>query len=88
MVGGRGVGLIPWPPHPQHPKPHRATIFNVYTELECRRRGVARRLVQVMIEWCRQQGYPWVQLHASDDGRPLYESMGFAPTTEMRPALD
>jgi hypothetical protein len=23
-------------------------------------------------------------LHASDEGRPLYESMGFEPTNEMR----
>jgi hypothetical protein len=30
------------------------------------------------------QGYDRVLLHASDAGRPLYESLGFVPTNEMR----
>jgi len=37
-----------------------------------------------MLEWCREAGYKNVSLHASDEGRPLYESMGFVPTNEMR----
>jgi hypothetical protein len=37
-----------------------------------------------MIEWCRKQGLAMVYLHASQDGRSLYESLGFEPTTEMR----
>jgi hypothetical protein len=37
-----------------------------------------------MVAWCRAQGYAGVSLHATDEGRPLYESMGFAPTNEMR----
>lgn len=87
VVAGGGVGILPWPPHPHDPKPCRATIFNVYTEPEYRRRGIARRLMGVMIEWCRQAGFAVVNLHASDDGRPLYLAMGFEPTTELRLAL-
>jgi len=37
-----------------------------------------------MIEWCRKEGFVNVQLHASDQGRPLYESLGFKPTSEMQ----
>jgi hypothetical protein len=37
-----------------------------------------------MIDWCRTQGFMNVTLHASDKGRPLYESLGFEPTNEMR----
>jgi len=84
VIGGGGVGLISWPPHPQNPHPLRATIFNVYTEPGARRRGVARRLIEIMIDWCREQQFPWVHLHASQYGRPLYETMGFAPTNKMR----
>ena len=29
-------------------------------------------------------GITVVILHASDDGRPLYEAVGFKPTNEMR----
>ncbi len=84
VVAGAGVGLIGWPPRPSDPQPRRPTIFNVYTEPEFRRRGLARRLMRVMIAWCRQEGFRVVYLHASEEGRPLYASLGFAPTNEMR----
>jgi GNAT superfamily N-acetyltransferase len=59
-------------------------ILNMFTEPTFRRRGLARMLMQTMIAWCREQGYKTVALHASDEGRPLYESLGFQPTNEMR----
>ncbi len=84
-VAGSGAVLInPWPSHPYDLECRRATILNVFVYPEFRRQGVARRLMATMIDWCRQEGYAAVYLHASDDGRPLYESLGFEPTTEMR----
>jgi GNAT superfamily N-acetyltransferase len=62
-------------------------IVNVYTEPAHRRRGLARRLMVAMLDWLREQGYGTVSLHASDYGRPLYESLGFAATNEMRMQL-
>ena len=56
----------------------------MYTEPAARRRGLAKRLLQVMTDWCREHGFSNVSLHASDAGRPLYESFGFRPTNEMR----
>jgi GNAT superfamily N-acetyltransferase len=84
VVGGGGVSIIPWPPSPDAPYPHRAYVHNVYTEPHCRRRGVARKLMDAMVEWCRSQSYRYVTLHASDHGRPLYDRMGFQPTNELR----
>jgi GNAT superfamily N-acetyltransferase len=69
------------------PGPWRANILNVYTRPESRRKGLARRLVETALEWCRANGISTVILHASDAGRPLYASMGFQPSTEMRIAL-
>lgn len=57
---------------------------NVYTEPGSRRRGIARALMQAMMEWARAQGFDRLLLHASDGARPLYRSLGFAPTNEMR----
>jgi GNAT superfamily N-acetyltransferase len=59
-------------------------IVNVYTEPEHRRRGLARSLMNTMLEWCRSQSMDHVTLTASDEGRPLYESLGFAPGSEMQ----
>ena len=44
--------------------------------------------MEVALEWCRANRVRAVILHASDDGRPLYESLGFEPTNEMRISLD
>jgi hypothetical protein len=40
-----------------------------------------------MTQWLKEQGFGSVVLHASDEGRPLYESLGFQPTNEMRLSL-
>jgi hypothetical protein len=37
-----------------------------------------------MIAWCKQEGFARVSLHASEHGRPLYESLGFEDSNEMR----
>ncbi len=59
-------------------------ILNVFTERPWRRRGVAAALMRELLEWCRSNGVESVVLHASDEGRPLYEKLGFEPTNEMR----
>jgi GNAT superfamily N-acetyltransferase len=49
-----------------------------------RRQGLARRILQIMIDWCRANDFANVSLHASTAARSLYESLGFLPTNEMR----
>lgn len=84
IVAGGAVTISPWPAHPYDLECRRATILNVYTYPDYRRRGIARRLLQTIIDWCRREGFAGVTLHASKDGRHLYESMGFEPSNEMR----
>jgi GNAT superfamily N-acetyltransferase len=59
-------------------------VVNVYTEPDLRGRGLARALMTTLLEWATSQGFDRVLLHASDAGRPLYQSLGFVPTNEMR----
>jgi GNAT superfamily N-acetyltransferase len=84
VVAGGAIIVSPWLAHPYDLECRRATILNVYTEPEYRRRGIARQLMQTMIDWCRQESLARVTLHASDDGRHLYESLGFEESNEMR----
>jgi GNAT superfamily N-acetyltransferase len=84
VVAGGGVMRLAFQPHPLDPRPQRAFVVNMYTEPPWRGRGLARRLMEAMIEWCREQGFRVLYLHASDEGRPLYEGLGFKPTNEMR----
>src|SRR5215467_4791263 len=56
IIAGGAVVVVPWPAHAYEPECRRATILNVYTEPEYRRRGIARQLMEVIVAWCRQQG--------------------------------
>jgi len=83
--GGSGaVEIVPWIPGATDPTPRRAWIHNVYVEPAWRRRGIARALVEAIVAWCRAEGFLTIYLHASEQGRPLYASLGFAPSSEMR----
>jgi GNAT superfamily N-acetyltransferase len=84
VVAGGGLIVHEWMAHPRNPDPRRAYIANVYTEPAYRRRGIARRIVDAVLDWCRDEGFKVVSLHASPFGRPLYESLGFEPSNEMR----
>jgi GNAT superfamily N-acetyltransferase len=84
VMAGGGIVIAAWPGHPTERRGERAWILNIYTEPGARRLGLARRLMATMIEWCHEHGLSMVSLHASDAGRPLYETIGFEPTNEMR----
>ena len=58
-------------------------VVNVFIDPAWRRRGLARQLMEAVIAWGRAEGLARLVLHASDDGRPLYEALGFSPTREM-----
>jgi GNAT superfamily N-acetyltransferase len=87
IAAGTGLWLMDWPPHMIGSGVRRGNILNVYTMEKFRRRGLARQLMEVAIQWCRENRVDTVILHASPDGRKLYESMGFTSTNEMRVRL-
>ena len=65
-----------------HTSGKRAHLMNVYTEKDYRRRGIARQLVNMLIEDARVHGATEISLDATESGRPLYESMGFKASEE------
>lgn len=84
VIGGVGLWLMDWPPHPIGRGSRRGNILNTYVRPEFRRQGIARALMETALAWTRANGIDCIILHASEDGRRLYESLGFAPTNEMR----
>lgn len=65
-----------------HPSGKRAHLMNVYTEKDYRRRGIARQLVNMLIEDVRAHDVTEISLDATESGRPLYESIGFKASEE------
>jgi ribosomal protein S18 acetylase RimI-like enzyme len=84
VVAGAGLWLMDWPAHMLGQSARRGNILNVYTEPEYRRRGLARSLMEAALAWCRNNAIDLVILHASTEGRGLYESLGFKASNEMR----
>lgn len=91
VVAGAGVQQRRILPHPlivgEHRSiadGHQAIVLNVFTEPTWRRQGLAAMLMQHVIDWARSSAIETLVLHASDEGRPLYERLGFVQTSEMR----
>jgi GNAT superfamily N-acetyltransferase len=92
IIAGAGAILRQIPPFPlRHASSEitvadgrQALIVNVFTEPEWRRRGLARLLMEQILAWSREARIESLVLHASDDGRALYEQLGFVQTNEMR----
>lgn len=84
IAAGSGLWLMDWPPHMVGSSARRGNILNVYTEPEFRRQGLAKRVTVAAMDWCRDHGIDYVILHASPQGRSIYEALGFEPTNEMR----
>lgn len=89
IIGGAGVQLRPILPRPgigagELELGPEAIVLNVYVEPSWRRRGVAERLMLAVLDTLTQRSISRIVLHASDDGRRLYERLGFQPTNEMQ----
>ncbi|MBQ8201404.1 MAG: GNAT family N-acetyltransferase [Clostridia bacterium] len=69
-------------PTPSHPTGRRAHLMNVYTASTHRRRGIARRLLQLLQREAEGRGVTEISLDATDSGRSLYEALGYLASSE------
>ena len=89
VIGGAGAQIRSILPRPRHGSDDlelgpEAIVLNVYVEPAWRRRGVAEALMRAVLEGLATRGIRRIVLHASDEGRRLYERLGFVSTNEMR----
>ncbi len=59
-----------------------AYILNIYTLPHWRGKGLGKRIFEYILEEAKQRGYQRISLHATPDGRPIYEKFGFRLTTD------
>jgi GNAT superfamily N-acetyltransferase len=88
IVAGAGVQLQPILPRPLNVSTigegRQGTIVNVFTEPQWRRRGIGGLLIKEIISWSKIEQIDRLVLHASDEGRSIYERFGFTESNEMR----
>ena len=88
-IGGAGAQIRSILPRP-HPGSDElehgpeAIVLNVYVEPPWRRGGIGDALMRAVLDGLAARGIRRIVLHASDDGRRLYERLGFVATNEMR----
>ena len=82
VIGCASMSFMRIMPTFSHPTGKRAHLMNVYTRSEYRRQGIARKMVEILIDETWKRGATEISLDATTMGRPLYESLGFKPSTE------
>jgi ribosomal protein S18 acetylase RimI-like enzyme len=89
VIGGAGAQIRSILPRPRPGSDDlelgpEAIVLNVYVEPAWRRRGVAHALMRAVLDGLAARSIRRIVLHASDEGRRLYERLGFVATNEMR----
>ena len=56
--------------------------MNVHVEKEFRRKGIARKMLEFIIDEAKERGVTEISLDATDNGQKLYEAMGWHANTE------
>lgn len=77
IVGCATMSYIWIMPTFSHPSGKRAHLMNVYTRADYRRRGISKKMIEMLIDEARAVGATEISLDATEMGRPLYETLGF-----------
>ena len=84
FVGAGGISYYSVMPTYHNPTGRKAYIMNMYTRPAYRRRGIAARTLDLLVQDARGRDVHAISLEATEMGRPLYEAYGFVPmSSEM-----
>ena len=72
-----GIQFISFPPSYSNPTGIRGYILNMYTTPESRGQGLAKQLVERLLEEARGRKVHHIFLISSPMGKPLYKKIGF-----------
>jgi GNAT superfamily N-acetyltransferase len=77
IIGGCSVSLFPILPSSQTPSGIHGYIHNLFVEKEYRKRGIATKLLEYVIGFCKEKGVSKCWLHSTDLGLSIYLKAGF-----------
>lgn len=82
-IANAGLLLLEWPPNLRDLGLIRGYVLNVWTSPDHRRKGIARALMQTVMAEAHSRRIHVLALHASDEGKHIYEKLGFRTSREM-----
>ena len=77
FVGAGGISYYRVMPTFHNPSGKKAYVMNMYTAPDYRRKGIAYKTLELLIEDAKAKGIDSISLEATEMGRPLYERYGF-----------
>ena len=89
--GVQGAAILlefPRLPSPLRLRALEGYVLNVWVAPQARRRGIATALVAAAVAEARRRGHARIRLHSTEEGRRVYERLGFSGrTNEMELVL-
>lgn len=70
-------------PSPDNPTGRCAYLMNIYVREPFRNHGVAHHVVSRLIEEAKKRSCGKIYLETTDDGKPVYSSLGFKDMLDM-----
>lgn len=82
FIGAGGASFYKVMPTYHNSTGRKAYIMNMYTVPEYRRKGIAFKTLDLLVNEVRKRGILQISLEATAAGRPLYEKYGFRQMTD------
>lgn len=75
-------------PSPDNPSGHCAYLMNIYVREAFRKHGVAHKIVEALIAEAKRRDCGKIYLESTEDGKPVYSSLGFEEMPDMMKYYD
>ena len=77
IVGSGGISFFQVMPTYHNPSGYKAYIMNMYTHPDYRRRGIAYKMLDILVNEAKSKGINAISLETTEMGRPVYEKYSF-----------
>lgn len=77
FIGAGGISYFNVMPTYHNPTGKKAYIMNMYTKPEYRRKGIAFKMLDLLVHDAKAKRITAISLEATDMGKPLYSKYGF-----------
>ncbi len=87
VISGAFLVILEKPANPAFPTGKVGNVLNVFTIEEYRRKGIASRVMKMLMAHAKDKKLDFLELKATAEGCPLYKKLGFSEETSSYTAM-
>ncbi len=87
VISGAFLVIFEKPANPVFPTGKVGNVLNVFTLEEYRRKGIASRVMEMLVARAKDMKLDFLELKATADGYPLYKKLGFSEEASSYTAM-